>query len=134
MGVSDLRGVYMPHKFVHPIHSYAPHIFGYPPYIWLPPYVWIPPMHLYALCSPVLVSMGICIRYGDAGIYTPHFEHLDAITRIIYNNILSFPHQLLTHCTFDVIVIIVCVLVGYLIFVSPYFFVILSVWQSSSVE
>ena len=134
MGVVRLRGCpYAPIHFYVPIHSdapiclYNPHMSGCPLYVWIPaihldaPCMSEYPQNLYAPmlpCTSVIFLGGICIWYGDGGhLYTPCWApgwcYKDNIQKVFHT-------YCLTHCTFDV-VIIVCVLVGYLnFFVGAY--------------
>ena len=77
------------------------HMFGHPPYVWTPPYVWMPSICLNAphtsVCpyAPLYICIflvDIYIWYGDGGIYTPHIECSDAITRIMYKKHYKFVH------------------------------------------
>ena len=90
-----------PHMFGCSHMFRCPHMFGCPHMVGHPWYVWMPSIYLnvphtsVCLHAALYICMflgGICIWYGDGGIYTPHIECSDAITRIIYKKHYKFIH------------------------------------------
>ena len=96
------------HTFEHPLYVWMPHILRYPHMFGCPPicldtpcldtpHAWMPSIYL-SICmphTPLYICMflgGFYILYEDRGIYTPHIECSDAITRIIYKKHYKFAH------------------------------------------
>ena len=83
-----------------PLYVWIPHRFGCPISLDTPicldalymsecPHISVCPHAPLYIC---LFLGDICIRYGDGGIYTPHIECSDAITRKIYKKHYKFVH------------------------------------------